>query len=88
MNVEFSRRFSKDLRAIELGHISAKVQDLIELISAAQNLTDIPNLKKINGPKGHYRLRVGNFRIGIKLEGDTLILIRILDRKEIYKYFP
>jgi len=80
LKVEFSRRFAKDLRAIELKHISSKVRDMIETISAAQSLTDIPNLKKISGPKGHYRLRLGNFRRGMKLDGETVILVRILDR--------
>lgn len=37
---------------------------------------------------GHFRSRIGDFRMGAKLEGDTLVFIRFLNRKDIYRYFP
>ncbi|GIK72728.1 MAG: hypothetical protein BroJett021_17160 [Chloroflexota bacterium] len=36
----------------------------------------------------YYRIRVGDYRLGLALEGDTVILVRFLHRKEIYRYFP
>lgn len=33
-------------------------------------------------------MRVGEFRIGITVKQDTVVFVRCLDRKEIYKYFP
>ncbi|CAN5224676.1 type II toxin-antitoxin system toxin RelE3 [soil metagenome] len=88
MKVEFNRLFAKDLRSIDLKHINSKVTEMIAAIETAETLADLPNIKKIHGEKGHYRYRLGNFRIGIKLESDTVVLVRILDRKDIYKYFP
>lgn len=32
--------------------------------------------------------RLGEYRVGIFLENDTVILARILHRKEVYRYFP
>jgi mRNA interferase RelE/StbE len=35
-----------------------------------------------------YRVRIGDYRIGLELAGDELIFVRCLHRKEIYRYFP
>jgi mRNA interferase RelE/StbE len=42
----------------------------------------------MKGYPGYYKVRFGTYRVGIKLENDTLILERVLHRKEIYKFFP
>ncbi len=42
----------------------------------------------MKGAKNAYRIRFGSYRIGIYLEGDHIILSRVLDRKDIYQYFP
>jgi len=44
--------------------------------------------KKIEGYEAYYRLRIGDYRLGIKLAGNTLELIRFLHRKDIYRRFP
>jgi len=39
--------------------------------------------------KGKYfRIRIGEYRLGLKEERGMLILLRFMHRKEIYKYFP
>jgi mRNA-degrading endonuclease RelE of RelBE toxin-antitoxin system len=35
-----------------------------------------------------YRIRIGDYRIGIFFKEDTVIFARILHRKDIYKLFP
>ena len=46
------------------------------------------NLTKMEGAKNAFRLRVGDYRIGLYLEGDSVVLSRVLSRKEMYRYFP
>lgn len=46
------------------------------------------NLKKLKGGGNYYRIRVGEYRIGIIVEGDAITFVRCLHRKEIYRYFP
>jgi mRNA-degrading endonuclease RelE of RelBE toxin-antitoxin system len=31
---------------------------------------------------------VGNYRLGLIIEAETVIFVRVLHRKEIYRYFP
>jgi mRNA interferase RelE/StbE len=35
-----------------------------------------------------YRIRLGDFRVGLFLDNDVVTLARILHRKDIYKLFP
>ena len=51
-------------------------------------LTDLPNVKNIQGFQHCYRVRVGDYRIGLEVIGDHLIVKRVLHRKDIYKSFP
>ena len=46
------------------------------------------DLKKLSGGGDYYRIRVGDYRTGIALEGETVAFVRCLHRKEIYRYFP
>jgi mRNA-degrading endonuclease RelE of RelBE toxin-antitoxin system len=50
--------------------------------------SELGNLKKLKGVKSYFRLKLGDYRIGLALENNTLVFVRFLDRKDIYKYFP
>jgi len=43
--------------------------------------------KRLSKP-GYFRIKIGDFRIGLRTAEDTLIFLRCLDRKEIYRHFP
>ncbi len=88
MKVEFLDRFSKDLDKLKVKHVKVGVLKLILRLEAANNLSEIPNLKKLAGHKSAYRIRIGDYRLGMFIEGSSVQLARILDRKDIYKVFP
>lgn len=88
MNVQFRASFSKDLRNIKNKNLLDRIKEVIEHIEKAQNLQDISNLKKLKGRNIYYRVRVGDYRIGLTIENNTLAFVRCLNRKEIYRYFP
>ncbi len=88
MNLAFTRSFTKDLRQIHDTSILARLQEIIHEIEAAASIQDLKNLKKISSESRHYRLRLGDYRLGLIIEADTVTLVRILHRKDIYRYFP
>lgn len=89
MNVEFTRRFQKDFYRLSKNNNLAKLLDVvIENVVTANNLADIKNLKKLTGFKVYYRIKVGTFRIGVKIEKETVIFAAFEHRKDIYKKFP
>ncbi len=88
MNVQFRASFSKDLRSIKNNNLLDRIRETIESIEKAQKLPDIANLKKLKGGSIYYRIRVGEYRIGLTIENDTVAFVLCLNRKEIYRYFP
>ena len=88
MKVEFNESFLKDLKAVKDKSLLAKVKAAIEASEQAETLDQITHLKKMRGSREYFRVRIGDFRLGLKIEGDTLVFIRFLNRKDIYRYFP
>jgi mRNA interferase RelE/StbE len=88
VNVQFKASFAKDLRNIKNRDALNRIREAVEELEKAQSLQNITNIKKLRGGANYYRLRVGEHRIGLIVEGDKAICVRCLDRKEIYRYFP
>jgi mRNA interferase RelE/StbE len=88
VRTEFRTSFTKDLEAIKDKGLLKRVKEAIETIENAGSLVDLPGLKKLKGRKNYFRQRVGDYRLGLVLEEDTIVLVRFLNRKDIYKYFP
>ena len=42
----------------------------------------------MKGVENRYRLRVGDYRIGLAADAATVEFVRILHRRDIYKFFP
>ncbi|MBC7778348.1 MAG: type II toxin-antitoxin system RelE/ParE family toxin [Phycisphaerae bacterium] len=89
MTIEYSTRFIKDLKALKGTPFFEKIKTLaFEFVATIDAPDEIPHFAKLEGYDQYYRIRIGDYRIGVKLEDDTLIFMRVLHRKEIYRYFP
>lgn len=88
MNVAFDRRFLKDIRNLKESSVKKNVQSFIEQVEQADALHDISQIKKLKGYDDHYRGRIQNYRIGLFIEQDVVWFVRLLHRREIYRYFP
>ena len=42
----------------------------------------------MKGYPSRYRIRLGDYRIGIEVFGDRVEVMRVLHRKKFYRYFP
>ncbi len=88
MQVEFLSKFSKDIDQITVKAVKTNLSKLIQKLEAEEDLTNIPQLKKLAGHKSAYRVRIGNYRVGFFYENNKVIFARIVHRKDIYKVFP
>jgi mRNA interferase RelE/StbE len=88
VKLEFRSSFAKDLKSIRDKALLKKVRETIEEAERAKSPSEISNLKKLKGRGTYYRIRIGDYRLGITLAGDTVVFARFLNRKDIYKYFP
>ncbi len=85
MNIEFRKSFEKDLVKILDADLFQRIQEAIEQVENAEKLNEVSNIKKLKGDGDYYRIRLGDYRIGIKFNDGIVSFVRILHRKEIYR---
>jgi mRNA interferase RelE/StbE len=68
--------------------LKLEIANAVRSVMAADSLHDIPNLKKLSGFKTAFRIRTGNYRIGILYQNDIAYFAAFAHRKDIYKQFP
>ena len=88
MKVDYKQSFLRDLKRINDKTVKGRVHKTIDMIKQAEDLNQVSNLKKLMSGGGHYRIRIGDYRLGLILDGETIIFVRFLHRKDLYRYFP
>jgi mRNA-degrading endonuclease RelE of RelBE toxin-antitoxin system len=68
--------------------IKKRIKTVFDDIEKSKSLREISNIKALRGYPGFYRIRIGNYRLGFPFRRNIVALIRLLHRKEIYKFFP
>lgn len=87
MKIEIRDSFVKDVKKIPTEY-KDKINSIYESIKQANSLTEIRNIKRLQGHKEFYRIRVGDYCLGFAIIEDTIILLHFMHRREIYRFFP
>jgi mRNA-degrading endonuclease RelE of RelBE toxin-antitoxin system len=89
LEVQYRQAFLKDLKQLKS---SASYQRIYELtfttLENINSLEEIPDIKAMRGYNGRYRIRINDYRVGIEVNGDVIEVMRVLHRREFYRYFP
>ena len=89
MKTEYLPGFIKDLKALKGTPYYVRIKTLaFDDIPQLADINEVKNLKKLKDNKPFYRLRVGDYRIGFRWDNNILVFMRVLHRKDIYRYFP
>jgi len=88
LKVRFQASFAKDLRALKDQALLERIKELIANVEAAQSLAEVSNLEKLRGGGGYYRIRIVDYRVGLATEEGVVVFVRVLHRREVYRYFP
>ena len=88
MIVEFLDSFYRDLENKVQPQDKSRLIKTILAIEEAETMNKFPNLKKLAGHRFAYRIRLGDYRLGIFIENNVVQLARFVYRKDIYKLFP
>lgn len=88
MKTLYSKKFLKDLATIPKNERVNIEVFVFETLIKSNSMSEVGKFEKLRGYQNFYKVRFGNYRLGLKLEGETLILERVLHRKDIYRYFP
>ncbi|BAZ84612.1 type II toxin-antitoxin system RelE family toxin [Dolichospermum compactum] len=89
MEVQYRQAFLKDLKQLKSSTSYQRIYELaFTTLEKINLLEEIPDIKAMRGYTGRYRIRIGDYRIGIEVNGDIIEVMRVLHRREFYRYFP
>lgn len=88
MKTSFRKSFVRDLKKVKDRAIRDRVREIIEQAEAAADPAALGDLKKLSGTESFYRIRVGEYRAGVTIQGDTVEFVRFLPRRDLYRFFP
>lgn len=54
----------------------------------AENLGGVNNIKKLKADGDYYRIRIGDYRIGLTISDSAIVFVPALQIKDIYRDFP
>lgn len=88
MDITFKKSAIKDTQNLPIDIKNIVSEFLIVQLPKETQMSDIKDIKELNGFTSYYSIRKRAYRIGIKIEYSKVTIIRLLHRKEIYKYCP
>ena len=90
MKVLYKELFIKDLHRLKGTSVYKRIKNIaFDVLPSIDSLSELSaNIKPLKNAPNKYRIRVGDYRIGIKVENDTIEIMRVKHRKEIYRVFP
>jgi len=81
-NIEFSKKAYKDIKTLSKEEKRKIIEKIKELKSVSMIIRK-EDTKKLRSFKNVYRLRVGNFRVIYSVLNEIILIIRIIDRKNL-----
>ena len=76
MNTQYLPSFIKDLKNLKSTPVFKSIKALVfEEIPSLPSLAQI-RLKKLKAAENAYRIRIGDYRIGVFFDGETIIFVR------------
>jgi len=89
MNVEYARSFLKDIKRLKDRKLARRLEEKLILLETVEDIQKVSGVKAMSGAPDYYRIRIGAYRLGVKLgKSGELLVLRFLSRGEIYRYFP
>jgi mRNA interferase RelE/StbE len=88
MKVEFKKSFLKSLEGLRDKQLKSSILKIISQVESIEKIQSIASLKKLAGFSDFYRIRLGDYRIGLQIVNKTVIFVTFSHRKDIYKNFP
>lgn len=88
MRVCYEKSFLRDIKKLDDRDVLQRVKELLLQLENAASLQAIQNIKKLKGYDVYFRIKISDYRVGLRYEDGEINIIRFLHRKEIYRLFP
>lgn len=87
---DIKRFMRKEKNSKRVQHVLQGIDDIrgnFEREAANQGISQIDNVMKLRTGTEYYRVRIGDYRIGLKVSGNSIEFVRFLHRRDFYKHF-
>jgi mRNA-degrading endonuclease RelE of RelBE toxin-antitoxin system len=88
VNFRLNRQVEKDLKKISDKNLLIQFKKLLQELKRVPSIHELTGIKKMKGERNYYRYRVGDYRVGFKIEDNEVLILKVAHRKEIYRNFP
>ena len=88
MNVIYSPVFNKELRKLKDQSLLRRIGKALENVERAQSLSDISQIRKLEGGSNYYRIRVGDYRLCFTVEDEAISFKCCRHRSSVYNDLP
>jgi mRNA-degrading endonuclease RelE of RelBE toxin-antitoxin system len=88
MEVIYLKSLEKDLKKIKDKKLLKSLANVFINLEEVNTLFEISSVKKLSGHPEAYRIRVGDYRLGLFYSEETITIARFMKRNDIYKLFP
>ncbi len=87
--VDYTKRFLKELAQLP-DNVQGRIENIIFDKLKSENPFDLGYIEKMKGHPDKYKIRVGDYRIGISIDVSLkqIVCQRVAHRREIYRIFP
>jgi mRNA interferase RelE/StbE len=73
VNLDFKKSFARDLKKRKSENsLLEQVRQVIQQVEKARDINMIRNLKKLKAQGNYYCIRIGDYRLGLVIEHDTV----------------
>ena len=69
----FLASFLNDVKKLRNAKLQNVVAEAIRDVEAAVSIDAVRSIKRLSGHREYYRIRIGDWRIGLKLEDQTVL---------------
>lgn len=71
MKIEFKSSFHKDLKSLYRDEkLFGRIKEIILMVESSNSIDAVGNAKKLKSDGPYYRIRIGDYRMGMIVEGD------------------
>jgi mRNA interferase RelE/StbE len=88
MRVRYQKVFLKELASIPPNPRARIERFVFEELPQGESLEQSGKAERMKGYPGFYKARFGDYRVGMRIEGDAVVMEHALHRKDIYRKFP
>ena len=88
MIIKARKRFLSHLGKIKNVDLLNETEFIIDEAIKNNKPENIPGFKWLVGYTNLGRIRIENYRIGVRVDGNTLICICMMHKEEFYSFFP